>query len=262
MKKLLYLAALALLGLAAACSKEEPAIEKYQVDYYPEIKGIKIAEAKAEDDFASTSERVLFYNNPHTTYLLDMADSGEYNVSVDLTVIAHCVSANGQGACLYIRPRICLYTVDSTYVSDSIYVDDNLSDSIYVNNALYVRDSIYSSGNLYVNSKWNVNTLKKELYAGKTMAATTLVAVDEITDVKAVTISKSVVHAVDEQHVSVSENVLVPKHGAAHVAFEVASDTHTAQCYASNVAGGVGYAVIYIEPTNDKMASAQMLFQN
>ncbi|MDR1342915.1 MAG: hypothetical protein LBK18_06640 [Prevotellaceae bacterium] len=56
--------------------------------------------------------------------------------------------------------------------------------------------------------------------------------VDYYPEIKGIKIAeaKAVVHAVDEQHVSISD---------------------TAQCYASNAAGGVGYAVIYIEPTND-----------
>jgi hypothetical protein len=220
------------------------------VDYYPEVRGVKIAEVKIENDFASTSESIMFYNNPHTTHLLEITDSGEYNISVNLTAVVHCVSAYGQGACFYISPLICLYTIDSIHVSDSIYVDNNRSDSIYVDNVLYVRDSIYSAGNLYINNSWSVNTSKEKLYAGEIMNVTTLTN-SEIVGANAVSISKSVIHDVDSQPISVSKNVLVPKHGAAYVAFEVASDIHNAQCYASNAAGGVGYAVVYIEPTNE-----------
>jgi hypothetical protein len=262
MKKLFYFAAIAI--AAAACGTKESEIEKYEVDYYPEIKGIKIAEVKAENEFVSTSEKVLFYDNPHTTRLLEISDSGDYSISVNLTVVAHCVSAFGQGACFYVSPLICLYTIDSIEVKDSIYIDNNLNDSVYVNNALYIRNSTHPDNNLYVNRSNRVNTLKKVLYAGEKMNATTLVSVSEIENVNAVTISKSAVHAMDSQHISVLEHkLLVPKRGVAYVAFEIASDIYTAQCYASNAAGGVGYAVIYIEPVaNGEMASAQMLPHN
>jgi hypothetical protein len=247
MKNLFCVAAIAVTILTAACGETESAIEKYMVDYYPEIRGIKIAEVKVENDFASTSESILFYNNPNTTRLLEIADSGEYNISVNLTVVAHCVSAYGQGACFYVSPLICLYAIDSIAVSDSIYMDNSVSDSIYVNSLLYVRDSNYSVENLYINNSWSVNTSKEELYAGEIMNITTLTNVNEIADVNAVSMSKSIIHAVDNQPISVSKNVLVPRHGVVYVAFEIASHIHNAQCYASNAAGGVGYAVIYIE---------------
>ncbi|MDR0712083.1 MAG: hypothetical protein LBF67_07055 [Prevotellaceae bacterium] len=264
MKKLPFLAAVALAAIVTACGETESAIKKYMVDYYPEVRGTKIAEVKSENDFASTSERILFYNNPNTTRLLEIADSGMYNISVDLTAVAHCVSAYGQGACFCISPLICLYAIDSICVSDSIYVDNSLSDSVYVGSVLYVRDSFYSHGNLYINNSWSVNTSKEELYAGEVMNVTTLTNTNEMVDINAVSMSKSVIHAVDKQLISVSKDVLVSKHGAAYVTFEIASHIHNAQCYASSAAGGVGYSVIYIEPTNEtgKMATSQMLFQN
>ncbi|MDR0414499.1 MAG: hypothetical protein LBH84_03690 [Prevotellaceae bacterium] len=245
MKKLLYIT-IAAAAFTAACGNTESAIEKYQVDYYPEVKGIKIAEVKAENDFVTT-EKELFYDNPHTTYLLELTDPGEYNISLNLTVTAHCVSAYGQGACFYVSPLVCLYTIDSIETCDSIYVDNNHSDTVYVNNVLYIRDSAYSPGNLYVNNYFVVNDSRRVIYVGEMINVTTLINTSEMVDVHAVSMSKSVVHAIDSQHINTSKKVLVPQHGVTRVAFEIASDMHTAQCYASNAAGGVGYAVIYIE---------------
>ncbi|MDR3188500.1 MAG: hypothetical protein LBT94_04860 [Prevotellaceae bacterium] len=262
MKKILFLVTVAVTALTSACGETESGVEKYRLDYYPEIKGIKIAEVKAENDFASTSEKVLFYNNPHTTYLLEIADSGEYAVSVNLNAVVHSASAYGQGACLYVSPVISLHTIDSIEVRDSVYVDGNLSDSIYVRDVLYIRDTAYPAGNLYVNRWDSISIFKEMLYAGRVMSVTTLIGASEMADVNAVTISKPAVHAVDNQPISASGKVLVAKRGVAYAVFEIASHIHNAQCYVSNAAGGVGYSVIYIEPMGDQMAAAQALLQN